>query len=232
MAQRFWQLGLVVILALGMGIAAAQRLADGGVILFPATTGDSVFLRSATGTRTIVDCGNDAPALLSVLGTQRPLLATGVADLLILTTPGAAWQGGCPALIAHGISELWFLPVVADHRRSWCDPPIRCVTLTPGVRIVRDELQYTVVDACSLRVDWPGGALWIAHGCRRLGASGDWPANGVRIVAMPWVVDPQRQTLRPIAPTHIIYRSGMRSDTPYRATFARTPGGYGDPAPP
>lgn len=220
MAQRFWQLGLVVIVLIGMLLAAQRRTADGGAILFPASTGDSVFVRTAAGTRILIDCGNDAPALLTLLGLQRPVLASGAADVLILTHHGSAWQGGCPALVGHGVATVWYLPAVADDAARLCHDGMRCLPFPAGDMRTLDGVQFRAVDSCSVRIDWAGGAVWVAHGCQQLGESGTWPARGVRIVALPWVIAPQA-VLATIRPTHLIFRSGMRTNTPARLSFAQ-----------
>ena len=123
MAQRIWQIGLVGIVMLCMLIVAAQQSDNHGEILFPASAGDSVYIRTHDGTRILIDTGNDAPALLSLLAHHQPLFATGVADILILTHPGVAWHGGRAALIQRGIGEVWVL-----GRQRACIPPPPCRT--------------------------------------------------------------------------------------------------------
>lgn len=220
MAQRIWQLGLVLIVLVGMLVGTYRRMHDGGEIVFPASTGDSVIVRTADGTRVLVDCGNDAPALLRTLGEHRPLLARGVTDVLILTSRGSAWHGGCPAIFDHGVGEVWFLPAAATDATDVCDHGLHCRPLAVGAQLIRGDVVFRVVDAHSLRIDWPGGAVWIAQSSTVLGDGGPWPARGIRVVVMPWVVDPQRAALARMHPTHIIYRSGMRSNTPARKSFA------------
>jgi len=221
MAQRLWQLGLVGILMACMLIVAFKQQGDSGEILFPATAGDSVFIRSADGTRILIDTGNDAPALLGLLAHHQPPFASGVADYLILTQAGAAWQGGRTAILQHGVRDVWFLPATASEQAEACrDPTYRCRIIARGTTFSHDGLTMRVITDDSLRIDWPGGALLIAHGATTLFDPGSWPQDGIRVIEMPWAMPPPLEVLGAIAPTHIIYRSGQKRDHPARMSYA------------
>lgn len=221
MAPRIWQLGLVLILMACMLIVAFQEQRGAGEILFPATMGDSVFIRSADGTRYLIDAGNDAPALLALLAHHQPPFASGLADYLILTQSGSAWQGARVAVLQHGVQEVWFLPAVASEMAEACvDPTYRCRMFARGTTFSHDGLTLRVVADSSLRVDWAGGALLVAHGADTLEEVGTWPRTGLRVVEMPWTMPPPRALLASIKPTHIVYRSGQKRDHPARLSYA------------
>ncbi|MFM2308129.1 MAG: hypothetical protein RLY87_249 [Chloroflexota bacterium] len=221
MAQRLWQLGFVVILMTCMLIVAYTQQGGSGEILFPATAGDSVYIRSATGTRILIDTGNDAPALLALLAHYQPPFAPGIADYLILTQPGAAWQGGRTAVLQHGVREVWFLPAMAAELAPTCrDSAFRCRMIARGTTFSQDGLSIRVISDESLRVDWAGGALLIAHGAASLADAENWPQTGIRVVEMPWSMPPPRALLVAIAPTHIIYQSGQKRNHPARLSYA------------
>ena len=222
MAQRIWQLGLVAIVMLCMLLVAGQQSNDSGEILFPASAGDSVYIRTRDGTRIIIDAGNDAPTLLSLLAHHQPLFATGVADILILTHPGVAWQGGRAALIQRGVREVWVLEAVRDEMAEACGQPLyQCRIVAHGTTFSHDGLTLRIIDTHAIRIDWAGGAVLVAHSADVLPDSGDWPTDGIRVVSMPWAMPPPRELLARFVPTHIIYRSGQRRDAPARLSYAQ-----------
>lgn len=221
MAHRLWQLGLVGILMVCMLVVTYTQGGGSGEVLFPASAGDSVFIRSANGTRILIDTGNDAPALLGQLAHHQPPFAAGLADYLILTHAGAAWQGGRTAVLHHGVREVWFLPAIASELADTCgEHTVRCKVIPRGAQFSLDGLRMRVVADDSLRIDWLGGALLIAHSATALVETGAWPRHGVRVVEMPWAMPPPRATLEAIAPTHIIYRSGQKRNHPARLSYA------------
>ena len=222
MAQRIWQIGLVGIVMVCMLIVAAQQSDNHGEILFPASAGDSVYIRTHDGTRILIDTGNDAPALLSLLAHHQPLFATGVADILILTHPGVAWHGGRAALIQRGIGEVWVLGALHEEMAEACRQPLyQCQMVARGTTFSHDGLTLRIIDDHAIRIDWAGGAVLVAHSAEGLPDSGDWPTDGIRVVAMPWAMPPPRDLLARIAPTHIIYRSGQQRDAPARLSYAQ-----------
>ncbi len=221
MAQRIWQLGLVGIVMFCMMLVTWHTNADGGEILFPATAGDSVFIRTRDGMRFLIDTGNDAPELLAMLAHHQPLFATGLVDILIVTHPGVAWQGGRAAILQRGVGEVWVLGAMQREMAVACKEPLyHCRMLAHGTTFSHEGLTLRVVDDSSLRIDWPGGAVLVAHSASTLPDSGQWPAHGIRVVCMPWAMPPPRALLAGINPTHIIYRSGQKRDTPARLSYA------------
>ncbi len=225
MTARFWQIcgicAVLIMMALPWWLVPVDDQ-----IAIPVLTGDAIYVRTQHGRRILIDTGNDAPRLLEFIGHYTPFWQKNVVDDVILTHPGASWQGGLAAILVRGVTnQLIWLPATHEVATHVCP-----TTTTPcqlghiGQRWQFDDVTIAVDSANTLWLTWPHGALYIAQGgtTAQLNAITHSPPCPVVfcIMVYPWRITPPWQLQRALHPAGIIYSTGQVQDPPARLSMA------------
>jgi hypothetical protein len=198
-------------------------------IYIPALAGDAIYVRTQHGRRILIDTGNDAPRLLEFIGRYTPFWQKNVVDDVLLTQPGANWQGGLAAIIARGVrNQIIWLPATHHIAAQIC-PTITtpCQLAKSGQRWQIDDVAITVDSHNTLWLRWHYGALYIAQGSttNQLNAITHSPPcpPSFCIMIYPWRITPPWQLQRALHPTGVIYSTGQTQDPPARLSTAQSP---------
>lgn len=225
MTARFWQIGSVCAVLIVMALPWWLVPVDNQIFI-PALTGDAIYVRTQHGQRILIDTGNDAPHLLEFMGRYTPFWQKNITDYVLLTQPGASWQGGLAAILTRGVSnQLIWLPATHDGAAQVC------ATTTTPCRLAQVGQQWQI-DGVTIQVDshntlwlrWPGGALYIAQGgtTAQLNTITHSPPcpEVFCILVYSWRITPPWQLQRGLQPTGIIYSTGQVQDPPALLSMA------------
>lgn len=225
MTARFWQLcglgAVLIVMAIPWWLVPVDDQ-----IAIPRLAGDALYVRTQHGQRILIDTGNDAPRLLEFIGHYTPFWQKNVVDDVILTQPGASWQGGLAAILARGVSnQLIWLPATHHDATQVCATTTTpCLLAHIGQRWQFDDVTIAVASENTLWLKWPHGALYIAQGgtTAQLNAITHSPPCPVVfcIMVYPWRITPPWQLQRALHPAGIIYSTGQVQDPPARLSMA------------
>lgn len=219
MTARFWQIIGVCMVLIVMALPWWLAPVDDQIFI-PALVGDAIYVRTQHGQRILIDTGNDAPRLLEFIGRYTPFWQKNVVDNVILTQPGASWQGGLAAVLARGVTnQLIWLPAtheVAPHVCPTTTTP--CQLAHVGQRWQFDDVTIQVDSDNTLWLTWPNGALYVAQGSTtaQLNAiTHSRPCPDVFcIMVYPWRITPPWQLQRTLHPNGVIYSTGQVQEPP------------------
>jgi hypothetical protein len=219
MTQYVWQFGIIVIIVSAL-VATDYAQHQSSQIVIPALAGDSAIIRTAGGHVILIDTGNDAPKLLEFMGQYRRGIQRGVVDTVIITHPGAPWQGALHALILRGATHIIWLPAShADGHHLCTHRAVTCTFATTTDRWRIDDITIHVAGNHSLWVIWSSGQLLVAH-------------NGLESVILPapaqltgliypWRIEPPLAVHRHAKVAFVLYSDGMHPAHAARRSMAR-----------
>jgi len=225
MMARTYLWSILIGLSIIAGLWFRQVLVTrGAAVVVPAIAGDTVFIRTTHHQRILIDTANDAPTLLQTIGEQsRSVISQRVVDLIIITQPGEAGLGGLNALIAHGATQVAWLPASASLGVQWCAqvPQITCTFPAAGHTWHIDDVAMHVVDTHSVAVYWAQGGLLVSHGTPPDPATLPRPPSGTIGLIYPWRIAPDEALWRAWHPQFVIYSDGLRPRKSARLSMAQ-----------
>lgn len=219
MNHYLWQFGSIVMIVIAL-VAYNHTQQRHAQIVVPALTGDSVLVRTTRGHVVLIDTGNDAPTLLTFIGTYRRQIHTSPVDTIIITQSGNAWQGGLPALVMRGVHHIIWLP--ASHT----DGAVFCASYTVSCTFAHttdtwriDDVTLVVDGRHSLWVVWATGQVLVAHGApEAVHKPTDYPMTGL---IYPWAIEPPLALHHHAQIAFVLYSDGMQPKQRARRSMAQ-----------